>query len=85
MKRCYIKSYLNLKFHQTNELNLYLIKNLKRDNLLRCSGKSYFLLRKNFCIITGRARSVHFLFKIARMELKNLMSLQLLMGIRKAN
>lgn len=85
MKRCYIKAYLEYKTHRKKELNLFLIKSLKKDNFLKTSGLTYGLYKRLFCIITGRARSVHFLFKVARMEIKFLMSVQLLQGVRKSN
>lgn len=85
MKRCYLKSFKSLSLHKKLELNSYLVKNLKRDGFLAHSGRPYLLFDRNYCVLTGRPRSIHFLFKVARMELKKLLSFRMLVGVRKAS
>lgn len=85
MKRCYIKPYKKYKLHLLNEYQLFILKNLKKDKILKTIGVSYSILLTKFCIFTGRSHSINGLFKTARMELKRLMSIGLLHGVRKSS
>lgn len=60
--------------------------------LIYYSRLSFFLLCKfffkafnNFCIISGRSNSVYSSFGLSRMELKKLINLGFLYGIRKSS
>lgn len=66
--------------------NLY-IKKQKRwkvqQKMLFFNSKSSITRIKNICILTGRSRSIYRLFKISRIQLRNLISFNKLPGISK--
>jgi small subunit ribosomal protein S14 len=71
-----------------------LLKNLNIKNNLRFkiqqklnffSQQSSITCIKNICILTGRSKSIYRLFKISRIQLKNLVSKGYLSGVLKYN
>ena len=62
----------NIRLHYSRQLTL-LPKNSSNTRI------------RNRCIITGRARSVYRDFQLTRMQLRNLASFGLLMGVKKSS
>jgi small subunit ribosomal protein S14 len=66
--------------------NLYLKKQQRwkiQQKILFFNTKSSITRIKNICILTGRSRSIYRLFKISRIQLRNLISFKKIPGVSK--